>query len=218
MNANNRTVVFAVALGIAVAIGAMVNVKGGESRRTAEQENAQTVKERPIVTKGPGEGDKRWVGATGRDDVGEGSVVTVKVDRVAVPYTKMLVATERLAAAGIPVHYHTAEDELIYVVSGRGTAIVGHDHREVKIEPGSVIYVPAGGAHGFRNADAQDRMEILFITTPALEGGLGDFFRNAAGAPGDPPQRPLSPEELAALLNKYGMRLPQQDAAAGGKR
>ena len=47
-------------------------------------------------------------------------------------------------------------------------------------------------------------MEILLVTTPAEDGGLGDYFRTASTLPGHPPLD-LSEEEFLALASKYGM-------------
>ncbi len=142
------------------------------------------------------------------DDLGDGALINIKIDRVSVPYASMMVATQTLAADGIPVHLHTFEDELIYVVSGRGAAVVGDGRKEVPIKAGSVLYVPTGEWHGVSNADPEQRMEILLVTTPVGAGGLEDFFRKTGVRPGHPPLD-LSEEEFLALFSQYGMELPE---------
>ena len=175
-----------------------------DAPNTASEEVA-----RPVVARGPDEGEVRWFQPASSDDLGEGAIFNIKVDRISAPHTRMMIATQTLGAAGIPVHLHTFEDELLYVVAGEGAAIVGEDRREILIEAGSVIYVPIGAWHGLTNADPVQRMEVLVVTTPAREGGLGDFFRETSVSPGHPPLN-LPEAEFLALFGEYGMRLPEE--------
>lgn len=163
-----------------------------------------------IVAVGPKEGVERWLGPDSADDLGAGARIVIKVDRISVPATSMMVAEQRLAASGIPVHAHVWEDEVIYILSGQGAAIVGPDQQKVPVEKGTTLYIPMGGWHGLVNGSETDRLEALFVTTPVKEGGLGDFFRNATVKPGHPPMD-LPLEEFVELLEQYGMILPPAD-------
>lgn len=142
--------------------------------------------------------------------LGAGARIVIKVDRVSVPATSMMVAEQRLAAGGIPVHAHVREDEVIYILSGQGAAIVGPDQQKVPVEQGTTLYIPMGSWHGPVNGSETVRMEALFVTTPVKEGGLGDFFRNATVKPGHPPMN-LPPDESIKLLEQYGMILPPSE-------
>ena len=122
------------------------------------------------VVLGPSEGTELWNQPSSQNAVGDGSVVTLKIDRVSVPYSGIMVAVQTLAADGIPVHAHTFEEELLYVVRGRGFAVVGEGREEISLEPGSVVFVPPEEWHGIRNADPRDRMELLVVTTPSAAG------------------------------------------------
>jgi len=163
-----------------------------------------------IVAVGPEEGVERWLGPDAADDLGAGARIVIKVDRISVPATSMMVVEQRLAAGGIPVHAHVWEDEVIYILSGQGVAIVGPDQQEVPVGKGTTLYIPMGSWHGLVNASETERMEALFVTTPVKEGGLGDFFRNASVKPGHPPMN-LPPEEFVKLLEQYGMILPPRE-------
>ena len=55
------------------------------------------------------------------------------------------------------------EDELYYVVSGRGTITVGDEQREVG--PGSLVFVGAEVSHHFH--DITERLELLVVFSPA---------------------------------------------------
>jgi mannose-6-phosphate isomerase-like protein (cupin superfamily) len=158
---------------------------------------------------GPSEGTELWFQPSSGQEVGEGAVLTLKIDRISVPHARLMAATQRLGADGIPVHAHTFEDELLYVVSGNGFAIVGQDREQIPLEAGSLLYVPPEEWHGVRNAEPENRMEVLLITTPSEAGGLADFFRRASSRPGHPPLN-LPEEKLLELFRKYGMRVPTQ--------
>ncbi len=160
--------------------------------------------EHPAVVSAPEEGLELLWAPMNKDDLDDAALIKIKIDRISVPYASMMVATQTLAPDGIPVHFHTFEDELIYVVGGQGAAIVGDDRKEIPIEAGSVLYVPTGEWHGVRNADPDEPMDILLVTTPVKAGGLEDFFRKTGVLPGHPPLG-LSEEEFLAMFSKYGM-------------
>ena len=128
----------------------------------------QPTKPTPIVAVGPDQGTVRWLEPDRSDELGSGALLNVKIDRLSVPYTTMMVATQRLAASGIPVHSHTWEDEVIYVIKGTGFAVINEEQTPVPIQTGSVLYIPIGTWHGLRNADPKQPMEALLVTTPSL--------------------------------------------------
>ncbi|MEO8437430.1 MAG: cupin domain-containing protein [Chloroflexota bacterium] len=66
------------------------------------------------------------------------------------------------AGATDPQSPHT-EDELYYVVAGRGVASVGAETRP--IVPGTLIFVAAGVPHRFH--DIAERLELLVMFGPA---------------------------------------------------
>jgi mannose-6-phosphate isomerase-like protein (cupin superfamily) len=61
-----------------------------------------------------------------------------------------------------PQSPHT-EDELYFVVTGRGRVTVGEDDRAV--EPGSLVFVAANVAHRFHGIT--ERLELLVVFGPA---------------------------------------------------
>ena len=161
----------------------------------------------PIVAIGPQEGTVRWADPVSDKELGSGALLNIKIDRFSVPYTNLMVMTQKLAASGIPVHSHRWEDEVIYVIKGRGFAVVNDAQTAVPIETGSVLYIPIGTWHGLRNADPKDPMDALLVTTPVKPDGLGDYFRFASVEPGHPPLN-LPEEEFLKLVKKYGMDVP----------
>jgi mannose-6-phosphate isomerase-like protein (cupin superfamily) len=163
----------------------------------------------PIVSVGPDDGVVRWLQPGSAKELGQGALLNVKIDRLSVPYTNIMVATEKLAASGIPVHLHTWEDEVIYVIKGRGFAVINEDQTLVPIETGSVLYIPTGEWHGLKNDDPKLPMDILLVTTPVKPNGLGDFFQFATVKPGHPPLN-LPEDEFLKLVRKYGMEVPEK--------
>jgi mannose-6-phosphate isomerase-like protein (cupin superfamily) len=161
----------------------------------------------PIVAVGSDEGVVRWLQPDSAQELGSGALLNIKIDRLSVPHTTMMVATQKLAASGIPVHSHTWEDEMIYVIKGRGFAIINEEQTSVPIDTGSVLYIPIGEWHGLKNADPKAPMDILLVTTPVKPSGLGDFFRFATVQPGHPPLN-LPEEEFLKLVRQYGMEVP----------
>jgi mannose-6-phosphate isomerase-like protein (cupin superfamily) len=100
----------------------------------------------------------------------------------------------RLLAA--PLHFHTREDEISYVLEGRVGALLGHE--EFVAEAGSVIYKPRREWHTFWNAgDVPAR--VLEVISPS---GMDEAFRELA-ALGDA----LDPESLAEVAERYGCRV-----------
>ena len=72
-----------------------------------------------------------------------------------------------LPAGGIDPQKPHSEDEVYYIVSGRGSIRVGaEDH---KVEPGSIVFVKAGVGHRFHSI-AED-LTILVFFAPAESTG-----------------------------------------------
>jgi mannose-6-phosphate isomerase-like protein (cupin superfamily) len=88
---------------------------------------------------------------------------------------KKLIASENLVAelvcyepgqATVP-HLHPRQDEIFYVIEGKGTIVIGEE--EVPVSAGSVVYGPLGVRHGIR-ADAGGRLALMFIKGPGSPG------------------------------------------------
>lgn len=66
-----------------------------------------------------------------------------------------------------PRHQHPYEHE-VFVLSGNGTVL--QQDKEFPIGPGSVVFVPAGVVHQFRNT-GQEPLKFLCLIPNALRGG-----------------------------------------------
>jgi mannose-6-phosphate isomerase-like protein (cupin superfamily) len=71
-----------------------------------------------------------------------------------------------LPAGGTDAQKPHREDEVYYVVSGRGAVRVGDEDRLV--QPGSVIFVPAGVEHRFHSI--AEALTLLVFFAPAESG------------------------------------------------
>lgn len=72
-----------------------------------------------------------------------------------------------LPAGGADPQRPHREDEVYYVTAGRGAIRVGAEDRAV--EPGTIVYVPAGVDHRFHSITDELRVLVLFApaeTTP----------------------------------------------------
>ena len=72
-----------------------------------------------------------------------------------------------VAGSSDPQQPHT-EDEIYYVLNGRGRIRAGDNDLEVK--PGSVIFVPAGMEHRFHSIT--ECLRLLVVFAPARGSGM----------------------------------------------
>jgi len=134
---------------------------------------------------GPNEGEALARGPT---------TIRVKVDPTR-GAKDMAAGTQLLPkGAGIPVHQHPGMDELLYVLDGSGTGLLGE--ARAPLEKGSAIYIPTGAWHGAQNPDAE--LLILWVVAPP---GLEAYFREASPKAG---AQPLSREQVQEIARKYG--------------
>jgi mannose-6-phosphate isomerase-like protein (cupin superfamily) len=66
------------------------------------------------------------------------------------------------------LHVHENAEEIMYIVSGKGTARVGDE--EFDIGQGDVVFVPVNVGHIVRNTDPENIMEMIW-----LYGGVGSL-------------------------------------------
>ena len=101
------------------------------------------------------------------------------------------------------LHIHDQGDELFYVVSGTGTVTLG-DKQEV-IGPGDVIFVPRGAVHRIGNLEGDEPLKVVFfMDSPELV----EQFRAIHNRVTSEPDRPITPEERAAIAERIGGSRP----------
>jgi quercetin dioxygenase-like cupin family protein len=75
------------------------------------------------------------------------------------------------ANAHAPAHVHPAEEEIIYVLTGRGE--IYFDGVPEPVEPGSCVYVPPGVEHSINN-QSDEVMKIAYVFSPPVVQGSYD--------------------------------------------
>jgi quercetin dioxygenase-like cupin family protein len=100
---------------------------------------------------------------------------------------------------GPPLHVHHSDDELFIIVEGE--LEVWSDGEWIPAPAGSVIYLPRGSRHTFRNAGTRPSRHWV-LTTPS---GFDEFYRDAAAifAAGGAPDV----QKLGALAAKHGYEI-----------
>jgi quercetin dioxygenase-like cupin family protein len=104
---------------------------------------------------------------------------------------------------GPPLHVHSREDEVMYVLEGQIRFRVGDD--ELVAGPGSWVWQPRGVPHTFSVESESARALLIF--TP---GGLERMFEEGgvpAGETAEPPQQEYDVEAAAALAKRFGFEV-----------
>jgi quercetin dioxygenase-like cupin family protein len=104
---------------------------------------------------------------------------------------------------GPPLHVHSREDEVMYVLEGRIRFRRGDD--EFVAGPGTWVWQPRGVPHTF--AVESDGARALVIFTPA---GIERMFEDGgvpAGESAEPPAPGPDPEAAAALAKRFGFEV-----------
>lgn len=104
-----------------------------------------------------------------------------------------------LPMSGPPLHVHSREDELFYILEGEVVLQIGTDR--VTASAGATAFLPRGIPHTYQNFSGAPA-RLLVLVTPA---GLDRFFErlSAGTAPG---QRP-DPDFFQSLVSEYGMQV-----------
>ena len=111
--------------------------------------------------------------------------------------------------AGPPSHVHHREEETLYVLEGVYEFLI--DGYTMKVEAGSLIYVPKGALHAHKGVgDGSGRM--VLIQTP---GGLYERFFDKVGKPADREAASLDfenqpdMEKVVKVAAEYGIEMHQ---------
>jgi len=64
-----------------------------------------------------------------------------------------------------PLHYHTCNEEVFYIIEGHGEVIA--DSGAIKVKPGDILRFPAGeqGVHQLKNTSDNETLKYLDIGT-----------------------------------------------------
>lgn len=101
--------------------------------------------------------------------------------------------------SGPPLHVHTREDELFYVLDGE--LVFQIETERVTAGPGTTVFFPRTTVHTYQNFTSQTA-RLLIMVTPA---GFDRFFEELST--GTPPGEMPDMDFFNSLLGKYGMTM-----------
>lgn len=123
----------------------------------------------------------------------------IKVDSRKAPGAHMsMVVSEVAPGAGIPIHLHRNEDELIFIHAGSGLVTLGD--RKIPSSSGAVLYAPKGVWHGIQNTGSEVIKWCAVWSPPGFE----QYFRETGVAPDHTGPGP-TPAQIREAARKYGM-------------
>ena len=133
-----------------------------------------------------------------------GEMVTCKVtsDQTSGAYSLFEITTQ--PGDGPPPHVQHWEDEFSYVLEGEYEFL--DESHTIKAGVGSLIYVPRGNLHAYKNVGERPG-RLLVSQTPG--GAHERFFEEVAEEPTASPVSKDSPdvEKVAAIATKYGIEI-----------
>jgi mannose-6-phosphate isomerase-like protein (cupin superfamily) len=107
---------------------------------------------------------------------------------------------------GPPPHIQHREDECFYVLEGEYEFLV--EGRTLRMPAGSLLYVPKGNLHAYRNVGERTG-RMLVSQTP---GGLHERFFEELGKPARDtstpgPEEPPNVQRIVTIAAKYGIEI-----------
>ncbi|HSD25008.1 MAG TPA: cupin domain-containing protein, partial [Solirubrobacterales bacterium] len=108
----------------------------------------------------------------------------------------MTVLEEVPPMSDTPLHVHSREDELFYIVEGEHVITLGNE--EHRLGPGDAIFAPRNIPHAQRRVEPGVGRELIVLTP----GGFEQFFRDLAEAERN---GTLGPDAYAAASERAGI-------------
>ncbi len=116
--------------------------------------------------------------------------------------------TQNIAPGGfVREHAHLDQEEIIYVLEGRGTALI--DGERHLMAPGAAFFLGKGVRHSFINEGDRD-LRYTWTITPGH--GLHEFFASIGRPrhPGEPAPTPFArPDDATAIESRTGFAAPE---------
>ena len=156
---------------------------------------------------GPQDGESYW-----QPVPANGYVRNLFSDKAVASHNRFALGTQTVApGCFIREHTHDRNEEIIFVVSGRG--FVKLDGVEQPLEPGSCVFLGYNRRHQFINPGPEPLTFVWYF----MPGGLGDFFREIGRPrqPGEPEPEPFArPDNVAEIEARTVFGWTDKDFAA----
>jgi mannose-6-phosphate isomerase-like protein (cupin superfamily) len=101
--------------------------------------------------------------------------------------------------APVGLHVHSREDEIVYVVSGTLTFVIGE--RRFEAGPGTLVWMPKEVPHAFANLGDEPVWSVGTIVPAGIEPMFLEQAEYMAGLQGPP-----DPKRIAEIGARYGVR------------
>ncbi len=125
-----------------------------------------------------------------------GTEMVIKADGESTGGAMAVVEATVPAKHGPPLHMHSREDELFYVIDGQFR--IWHGDEEMEVSSGEVAFLPRNMRHTYQNIGDQAGRLLVTITPAGFEGFFRAVSERKLSAPEDM-------EELQALAKEYGL-------------
>ena len=145
----------------------------------------------------PGEGASFWVA---------GGSITLKVVSEDTDGAFAVLEEMTPPQGGPPPHINHREDETFCVLEGELEFTV--NDRTIPATTGSVVYVPKGTPHTFKNVGTTPSRMLILATPAGMERSFEEVGEPLANASSPPPFGPAEIEKLLATAPKYGLEIP----------
>ncbi len=150
----------------------------------------------------PGEGRAVWMS-------GAEKLVTTRVTAEQTGGAYSLFEVEVRPGGSEPPHIQHRDDECLYVLDGEFEFLDDDGSTTKVIGPGSLVYVPKGNLHRYRNT-SEKTGRLLVVHTP---GGSHELFleetgeQMSAGTVSPATEEPPDAERIAAIGVEYGIEM-----------
>ena len=125
-----------------------------------------------------------------------GTEMVIKADGESTGGAMAVVEATVPAKHGPPLHVHSREDELFYVIDGQFR--IWHGDEQMEVSSGEVAFLPRNMRHSYQNIGDEAGRLLVTITPAGFEGFFRAVSERKLSAPEDM-------EELQALAKEYGL-------------
>ena len=125
-----------------------------------------------------------------------GTEMVIKADGESTGGAMAVVEATVPAKHGPPLHVHSREDELFYVIDGQFR--IWHGDEQMEVSSGEVAFLPRNMRHSYQNIGDEAGRLLVTITPAGFEGFFRAVSERTLSAPEDM-------EGLQALAKEYGL-------------